>query len=118
MKKVFIIALLLSQILIGCNNEANINNAYRQVNFSEEQQEELLIDLLSFICNNDTDSSNYLSSEVKINDDDIITDLGLYEPEFYISRNAAYVKIKEYMYRFQFDNSGKVVSYIKYTVEA
>lgn len=121
-----IISLLLiavSTILISCGNsnstEVQQTNIQREVTLTDEESTELLSEITFFIEGSGTSKSlDMFAEDVTIDTDDKVNGLGVSDIKYYISGTAAYVQVQDYMYRFQLDNSNKVVSYIKYTVRA
>lgn len=113
---------MLSLVLIACGNNTGLDSDtldYRNVTLSDEQSEQLITEIAHFIEN--TGSSKELDmfdDSVVIDKADITTGAGVTDYNCYISSNAAYFQIGNSMYRFQFNSANKIISYIRYTVEA
>lgn len=118
--KVFMVSLLVIS-LSGCGEKSieQKTDEQRNVTLTNEEKEQLLDDILLFIENNSTGKElKMFSNDMIIETEDITNGTGVKNINFYVSSNAAYLQIGTYMYRFQFNSSNEIVSYIKYTVEA
>lgn len=118
--KVFMASLLVIS-LSGCGEKSieQKTDEQRNVTLTNEEKEQLLDDILLFIENNSTGKElKTFSDDMIIETEDITNGTGVKNINFYVSSNAAYLQIGTYMYRFQFNSSNEIVSYIKYTVEA
>lgn len=118
--KVFMVSLLVIS-LSGCGEKSieQKTDEQRNVTLTNEEKEQLLNDILLFIENNSTGKElKMFSDDMIIETEDITNGTGVKNINFYVSSNAAYLQIGTYMYRFQFNSSNEIVSYIKYTVEA
>lgn len=118
--KVFMASLLVIS-LSGCGEKSieQKTDEQRNVTLKNEEKEQLLDDILLFIENNSTGKElKTFSDDMIIETEDITNGTGVKNINFYVSSNAAYLQIGTYIYRFQFNSSNEIVSYIKYTVEA
>lgn len=118
--KVFMASLLVIS-LSGCGEKSieQKTDEQRNVTLTNEEKEQLLDDILLFIENNSTGKElKTFSDDMIIETEDITNGTGVKNINFYVSSNAAYLQIGTYIYRFQFNSSNEIVSYIKYTVEA
>lgn len=118
--KVFMASLLVIS-LSGCGEKSieQKTDEQRNVTLTNEEKEQLLDDILLFIENNSTGKElKMFSDDMIIENEDITNGTGVKNINFYVSSNAAYLQIGTYIYRFQFNSSNEIVSYIKYTVEA
>lgn len=118
--KVFLVSILVIS-LSGCGEKSieQKTNEQREVTLTSEEKEQLLNDILLFIENSGTGKElKMFSDDMIIETEDITNGTGVKNINFYVSSNAAYLQIGTYMYRFQFNSSNEIVSYIKYTVEA
>ena len=118
--KVFLVSILVIS-LSGCGEKSieQKTNEQREVTLTSEEKEQLLNDILLFIENSGTGKDlKMFSDDMIIETEDITNGTGVKNINFYVSSNAAYLQIGTYMYRFQFNSSNEIVSYIKYTVEA
>lgn len=117
-----LVFIALSLSLSACGNKVNLDKEtleYRNVTFTKDESEKLLIEIIHFIENTgSSDEFIMFNSNVSIDSNDITSGAGVSNYKYYISSNAAYFQIGNTMYRFQFNSSNKVASYIKYTVEA
>ena len=118
---VLILASLCCTQISACgiaSSDAKKTNEMREVTLSEEENEQLLSTILLFIeGQGDAELSN-LAPGVTLDSNDKITGIANKEFKFYTSSGAAYLQIDSYMYRFQLNNKGEIVSYIRYTLEA
>lgn len=103
----------------GDSSQAQLTNEYREVTLTDEENTELLNEILYFIENTGSGKElKMFSDDITVDKQDIVTGIGVKDTKYYVSSSAAYLQIDNYMYRFQLNNSKKVISYIKYKVEA
>ena len=98
--------------LTGCNsNKDSILNTSIDVN-----KEQLEQDTVAFLKGTKASELESYDDSLEIQWEDICN---LAEnANTYTSHSAYYLQYGNYMYRFQLNNDGKVISYIKYKVEA
>ena len=113
-KLVCILALtIISLSITGCTGDTTkvdysyITEVSRTVSYDKEA---LRNEALAIISGESTDAS------IVLNQEDIISN-PLVNNEYYFF-NTVYFQIQNYMYRFQLDNNNKIVSYIRYKLEA
>lgn len=123
--KTLIIAALFSICMLsacgstGTTASMNETDSRREVSLTDEENMDLYNELTYLIEGVGTASSlDWINNDVYISDSDLIEALGTKNIKYYVAKNAAYIQVDNYMYRFQFDNNNKVESYIKYTLEA
>lgn len=112
-----IISILLAMLLLigttGCGSNESTILSISTENINKEQLKE---DTINFLKGTEASDLESYNDNVKIQWEDIYN---LSEnANTYISYSAYYLQYGEYMYRFQLNSDGKVVSYIKYKVEA
>ena len=111
-----VISMMLAMLLLigttGCGSNDSTVLSNNTDNINKEQLKE---DTINFLKGTEASDLESYSDDVKIQWEDICN---LAEnANTYISYSAYYLQYGEYMYRFQLNNDGKVVSYIKYKVE-
>lgn len=112
-----IISIILTMLLLigttGCGSNESTILSISTENINKEQLKE---DTINFLKGTEASDLESYNDNVKIQWEDICN---LSEnANTYISYSAYYLQYGEYMYRFQLNSDGKVVSYIKYKVEA
>lgn len=106
------ITMILMLGLVGCGTN---NDTILSISIDVDK-EQLKQDTIDFLKGTDTSELDSYDDNLKIQWEDICN---LAEnANTYASRSAYYLQYGNYMYRFQLNNDGKVVSYIKYKVEA
>ena len=112
-----IISIILTMLLLigttGCGSNDSTILSISTENINKEQLKE---DTINFLKGTEASELESYNDNVKIQWEDICN---LSEnANTYVSYSAYYLQYGEYMYRFQLNSDGKVVSYIKYKVEA
>lgn len=118
-KKIFIVAVLVTITLTGCTFNTNNTNDLTEISRTVEieDKEQLLNEVKQFITTEKTDEFKYISSELSINNSDVL-DTIQDDCEYYLFKGSFYLQTDNYMYRFQFNKDNIIESYIKYNLEA
>ena len=105
--------MIVSLSITGCGgNNTKVDYSYitevsRTVNYDKEALRTEALDIIS---------GKGINTSIVLNQEDIISN-PLVNNEYYFF-NTAYFQIQNYMYRFQLDSNNKIVSYIRYKLEA
>lgn len=116
MKNRVISVLLTVLLLIGITGCSSNEVTILSISTDNIDKEQIKEDTINFLKGTEATELESYDDNVKIQWEDVCN---LAEnANTYISYSAYYLQYGEYMYRFQLNNDGKVVSYIKYKVEA
>ena len=117
---VMIILTIAMSSLIGCSSNGksrhNDDEGILIANASNIDKEQVQEDTISFLTGTDTSKLKSYSDDLKLDWNDTCNSAK--NAKTYLSNSAYYLQYGDDMYRFQFNNDGKVESYIKYKVEA
>ena len=108
---------LIALAITGCSNtiantQADFTKESREVRI--ENKEHYINDLTQFILTGETTD---IFDNVVIDNNDILVNVEI--NNYYYFNSSIYLQIgDDMMYRFQLDSNNKVVSYIKYNLEA
>ena len=109
--------ILITLAITGCSNtiantQADFTKESREVRI--ENKERYINDLTQFILTGETTD---IFDNIVIDNNDILVNVEI--SNYYYFNNSIYLQIgDDMMYRFQLDSNNKVVSYIKYNLEA
>lgn len=116
MKRQLISILSAMMLLIGITGCSSNDSTILSISTNNIDKEQLREDTIKFLKGIEASELESYSDNIEIQWEDICN---LAEnANTYVSYSAYYLQYGEYMYRFQLNNDGKVVSYIKYKVEA
>ena len=115
MRKRFIAVLLLSCVLTACgsNTPVEINNNLKANIIYNKDIVRSDVNLL--LTTGEIEKTSSFSTDFAFDMSDMTSIADDYRD--YVSDGAYYIQTGTYMYRFQFNNEGLIVSYIKYNLE-
>ena len=116
---VMIILTIAMSSLMGCSSKGKSKQEYEGIliaNASNIDKEQVQEDTISFLTGTDTSKLKSYSDDLKLDWNDTCNSAK--NAKTYLSNSAYYLQYGDNMYRFQFNNDGKIESYIKYKVEA
>lgn len=116
---VMIILMIAMSSLMGCSSNGKSKQDYEGIliaNASNIDKKQVQEDTISFLTGTDTSKLKSYSDDLKLDWNDTCNSAK--NAKTYLSNSAYYLQYGDNMYRFQFNNDGKVESYIKYKVEA
>lgn len=123
--RVTIIALVIAVTAIslaGCNKKDDVSSSNENTVVLTGDETLINESMSKFLSGELIEGDNYFDAGVRIDIDDRYTNYDIIDS--YGSTNAFYYKILNkddgtyYMFRFQMNSSGKIDSYVKYTLEA
>lgn len=116
---VMIILTMAISSLMGCSSNGKSKQDEEGIliaNASNIDKEQVKDDTIRFLTGTDTSKLKSYSDDLKLDWNDTCNSAK--NAKTYLSNSAYYLQYGDNMYRFQFNNDGKVESYIKYKVEA
>jgi hypothetical protein len=104
---VALVVAVIAILVCGCGLKNDITTV-------KADDKDIAQELISIIEGSEQQSE--YTTNISIKDEDRIFGVDNTQVKRYISYNAIYIQIDKYMYRFQRDLSGNIVSYIKYQI--
>ena len=120
---IIVLAIAVTAIsLAGCNKKDNTSSSNENTVVLTGDEALINESMSKFLSGELVEGDNYFDAGVRVDIDDKYTNYDIIDS--YGSTNAFYYKILNkddgtyYMFRFQMNSSGKIDSYVKYTLEA
>jgi hypothetical protein len=120
MKKLVISVIVVLCAGVGVISLLVVNSKKTGENIDEKFPTDKVIAHITHIIQGDKLESDYVNSEFEFYNADVISSFDI--SSYYVCDNAYYIEIAgketKYMFRFQLGTDGKIMSYIKYILEA